>query len=261
MRLHLDIGSGGPLMLVAPTEPTRLKALGRSSSTPEKHGVDIMFATPQGLFGVQRKEILDFLNSVRDGRLAREYPLMQTLTTKVLLIEGRQRWSTEGYLLNVEDRSRQVWTRDQFRSYMLSVQARGIWVVETDDLTDTISWVQNFERWASKSSHTSLLTRPKPQAAWGKPDNHDWLLFLAQSFQQIGVVQAERLINHFGGTLPISWTCTRDELGKTPGIGKTRLDALWNALPPNPRPVPEPVKQPKPTRPKQTRPKKEKAAS
>lgn len=234
-------------MLIAPTEPIALKALGKVSSTPEKHGVDIMIGTPHGIMGIQRKELTDFFNSVNDGRLAREYPLMSTLTVAVLLIEGRQRWSTEGLLLNYSDpMSRKQWTRDQFRSYMLSVQARGVWVVETDDLMDTVTWIKNFERWANKASHHSLLARPKPQVPWGKPENRDWNIFLAQSFPGIGPVQAERILDHFGGVLPIGWTCTRAELASAPGIGKTRLEALWSALPPNPHAPPEPEVEKKP---------------
>lgn len=232
-------------MLIAPTEPPALKALGKSSIAPEKFGVDVMFGTKYGAVGVQRKEIKDFFASVADGRLAREYPLMQQLSIAVLLIEGRQRWSTEGYLLNIDQFTQRAWNRDQYRAYMLSVQQRGIWVVETDDLTDTIAWVKNFERWASKNSHHSLLARPKPQGAWGKPESLDWQHFLAQSFNGVGPVQAERIVAHFGGMLPIAWTCTKEELGKVPGIGKMRLDQLWEALPPNPSVIEVEVK-PKP---------------
>jgi ERCC4-type nuclease len=222
-------------ILVAPSEPTLLKGLGKSSAVPEKHGVDIMFANQHGTFGVQRKELSDFFASVTDGRLAREFPLMTQLGVAVLLIEGRQRWSTEGYLLNLAGAGgrvqRKTWTRDQFRSYMLSVQQRGVWVVETDDLNDTIAWVKNFERWASKDSHHSLIARPKPAGAWGTPDSHDWALHLMQSFDGIGPVQAERILETFDGQIPLAWTCTKVELGSVKGIGKQRLDKLWNALP------------------------------
>jgi ERCC4-type nuclease len=232
-------------VLIAPTEPVALKALGKVSSAPEKHGVDVMFGTRQGAVGVQRKELTDFFASVADGRLAREYPLMQQLAIGVLLIEGRQRWSTEGYLLNLNDFARQQWSRDQFRAYMLSVQARGIWVVETDDLADTVKWLKNFERWALKPNHNSLILRPKPQGAWGKPESRDWNLHLAQSFQGVGPTQAERIIDHFGGVLPLAWTCSKEELGKVTGIGKMRLDQLWAALPPNPNVI-EVEAKPKP---------------
>lgn len=241
-------------MLIAPTEPPPLRAIGKTSSTPERYGVDIMLGTVHGIMGIQRKELSDFFASVADGRLAREYPLMQQLTVAVLLIEGRQRWSTEGYLLNLDTFTRKQWSRDQFRSYMLSVQTRGVWVVETDDLADTIKWVANFERWSTKASHSSLLTRPKPQVPWGKPENRDWNIFLAQSFPGIGPVQAERILDHFGGVLPIGWTCTRAELAAAPGIGKTRLESLWGALPPNPHAPTEPasVKKPRTRKPKET---------
>lgn len=221
-------------MLIAPTEPNGLKVLGKVSSAPEKYGVDVMFGTRHGIVGIQRKELADFFSSVADGRLAREYPLMQQLAIGILLIEGRQRWSTEGYLMSLDAHSRRQWTRDQFRSYMLSVQMRGVWVIETDDLADTVKTIENLHRWASKATHNSLIARPKPQGAWGKPESHDWNMFLMQSFPGVGPVQAERLLEHFGGRPPISWTCTREEMGAAPGIGKTRLESLWGALPMNP---------------------------
>lgn len=217
-------------MLIAPTEPVALKGLGKVSSIPEKHGVDVLMATRLGLVGVQRKEMADFFSSVHDGRLAREYPLMQTLEIGVLLLEGPKRWSTEGLWLG-DPHSRRQWTRDQFRSYIMSVQSKGIWIAETDSLRDTVTWIEGFHKWCSKDGHSSLATRPKPQGAWGKPESRDWNLFLAQSFPGIGVVQAEKLIDHFGGQLPIAWTCTREELAAAPGIGKTRLETLWSALP------------------------------
>ena len=86
----------------------------------------------------------------------------------------------------------------------------------------------------------SWLMRPKPTAPWGRPESRDWNLHLAQSFQGVGPVQAERIIDHFGGVLPISWTCTKKELGAVQGIGKMRLDQLWAALPVNPH-APEEV--------------------
>jgi ERCC4-type nuclease len=223
-----------PSFYVAPSEPIELKGLGKSSALPERYGVDILIPSRLGAIGVQRKELSDFFASVTDGRLAREYPMMQGLAVAVLLIEGRQRWSTEGYYLG-SDRSasysRQAWTRDQFRSYMLSVQSKGIWVVETDDLTDTRKWLENMARWANKEAHRGLAGRPKPQGAWGKADSRDWLLFLAQSFPGIGAAQAEKMVDHFGGTLPIAWTCTPEELLACPGIGKGRMESLLAALP------------------------------
>lgn len=219
-------------MLIAPTEPMALKGIGKVSSAPEKMGVDIMFGTKNhGVVGVQRKEMSDFFSSVTDGRLAREFPMMAPLGIAVLLLEGSKRWSTEGLWLGGEAHSRRQWTRDQYRSYCCSVQARGVWVVETDNLNDTVLWLLNFHKWCTKEGSSSLQTRPKPQGAWGKPDSRDWNIFLAQSFPGIGVVQAERMVEHFGGQVPISWSCTREELAEVPGIGKTRLQALWDALP------------------------------
>lgn len=213
-------------MLIAPSEPRPLRDIGQTSSVPEKFGVDILFGSRLGSVGVQRKELSDFFASVTDGRLAREYPMMNPLTVSVLLLEGKQRWSDEGLVLNSKS---QPWTRDQWESYMMSVRSKGLWVVYTDSLTDTIAWVQNFERWANKEKHGSLDTRPKPTGAWGKPESRDWNVFLAQSFPGIGVVQANRIVDHFG-CVPIHWSVTVDELQRVPGIGKKRAEDMIEAL-------------------------------
>jgi len=67
-------------MLVAPTEPMTLKALGTVSLVPEDYGSDFLWASPVfGLVGVQRKEASDFVASVMDGRLDKELAQMKQL--------------------------------------------------------------------------------------------------------------------------------------------------------------------------------------
>lgn len=229
-------------MLVSPAEPKIIQALGTVSGVPERYGVDMLWASPLGSVGVQRKELHDFFGSMADGRFVREFPQMAQLGVAVLVIEGQQRWSTEGYLMDGNPYSRRAWTRDMFRSYCLSVMSRGVWVVETDGIEDTVKWVKNFERWSAKPAHNSLATRPKPQGAWGKPENRDWNIFLLQSFPGIGVTHAEHILDHFDGAVPIGWTCTRAEMLKVPGMGKTRVETLWAGVPENAHAPAEPEK-------------------
>src|SRR5512139_620381 len=88
-------------MMIAPTEPAALRALGTVKLTPERFGVDIMWgSTVTGLCGIQRKEISDFFASMTDGRLAKERAQMQGLDLRVLVIEGRPMWTTEGVLVS-----------------------------------------------------------------------------------------------------------------------------------------------------------------
>ena len=63
------------MMLISPTEPPELKALGKLSLLTEKHGADVLImphASWEGMLGVQRKELKDLLASMSDGRFGEQ---------------------------------------------------------------------------------------------------------------------------------------------------------------------------------------------
>ena len=214
------------MFLVAPTEPPALRLLGTVSGVPERHGCDVLWTTVGGrLAGVQRKTLTDLWVSVRDGRLAREVAAMGDLALRLLVLEGRVRWSGSGVLTT----ARAPLTREQLRGLVLSAQQRGIAVVHTDDVEDTAAAIVHVRRWFEKRRHSSLDLRP---SAPSPPGTRSWGVHLLQSFPLVGPVVAGNVVDHFGG-VPLAWTRSVEELAAVPGVGPKRAAALWGALDPD----------------------------
>lgn len=217
-------------LFVAPTEPPALRALGKTSSLPERYGVDVLTASRvRGLCGIQRKEFKDFLASVDDGRLTRELNQMRELKTAVLLIEGRPRWSVDGGLLD-RWRSGNRWTKTALRNYLRSVQDRGVWVEYTDDLVDTIASVRSFVDWCAKTNHKSSSTRPAFKGTWGTPDDREFAVWVLQSLTPgLGPTRAGAIFDAFG-RLPLRWDVDAKEMLGVKGIGKVQVERLFKAV-------------------------------
>lgn len=216
---------------MSPSEPASMKCLGRTSSLPEKRGVDVLMACRGRFVGIQRKEMADLVRSVQDGRLAREAQMMAGclrsggLGVAVLVVEGRPRWTVDGQWLE----GRTPWTIRQHRGLLWSVRALGIWVEVTGDVSETVSLCRDLEAWAGKERHSSLERRPGPVGMWGKASSREWSCHLLQSFDGIGPEIAGRMVDHFGGP-PLRWTVEMAELAEVKGIGKTRARRLLGAL-------------------------------
>lgn len=210
--------------LVAPTEPPALRRLGTTSTVPERHGCDVVWTDRAGgLAGVQRKELTDLWSSLRNGRLAREVAAMEGLALRVLLVEGRMRWSASGRLAS----ARAPLTRDQLRGIALSAQRRNVWVLHSEDVDDSAATLRHVRAWWDKPRHAALDLRPQPPAA---PGTRPWGVHLLQSFPLVGPVVAGNVWDHFGG-VPLAWTCDERALATVKGIGSVRATSLRDALP------------------------------
>lgn len=209
--------STSTLVLVSPSEPEVVQALGVVSPEPEVHGVDVLWTGARGRVGVQRKAVDDLVASVRDGRLRREIALMRWLSARVLLVEGRLRWSPSGLLTTVGARS----SKEELRGLLLSVQLRGVWVVHTDDVDDSVRALIHLRRWTLKRAHRSL----EVDRARGDPATREWGVRLLQSFPGVGPGVSGAIWDHFGG-LPLAWTCTASELSSVRGVGPQRANSM-----------------------------------
>lgn len=215
------------MILVSPTEPKTLKTLGTVSPVPERCGADFVLPTASGLLiGVQRKTISDFIASVLDGRLYESMLRISDLAERLLLLEGRVRWTDDGEMLDIQQRhiSREGWW-----GLLLSIQQRGTWVVSTSSLDETASFLRYLEQWAAKQTHRSLDTRPGPISPWGRATSRSWAIHLLQGFAGIGPELAAAIYDHFG-RVPLAWEVTAKDLCAVPGIGKTRAHSLMAAL-------------------------------
>lgn len=207
-------------MFIAPTEPQQLKDIGVVSLMPEDYGVDVLWFNGDSIFGIQRKQFpSDFLASIRDGRLNREYAQMKQLTQAYLLLEGRPTWTSGDMLMN----TRTSWSKRQHCNYLASVQYRGIHVVWADTLSDTVKTVGYLDDWTDKSDHNSLDHRPTV-SAWGNVTNEDYLRYLYQSLPGIDIVLAKSIVKTLGNIFAIK--VTKEELMTVPGIGPGRADNI-----------------------------------
>lgn len=220
-------------LIVAPTEPPELRAVATAVTTlPELYGADVFFYANMRKCGIQRKEYKDFIASVNDGRLGKEVQQMQALDYKVLIIEGELKWTNEGNLILPNNYTSDTWNQDRWDGLIWSIQDRDIWVHYTDSLSSTITTIQRMERWFSKTSHSSLGTKPNTGGSlWGTGVQHkpfaNWML---QSFPGIGHKLADQIIDTIGFPLVLAEGVDLDKLMTVPGIGKNKAELIIRVM-------------------------------
>lgn len=215
-------------MLISPTEPFPVKALGTTSFYPERFGADILIITKKTRTGVQRKKFPeDFIASLADGRLYQQVELMKQLDRSMLIIEGYGNWTRDGLLAD----QRLNFTRQQMWALFFSISFEfGLQIFQVKDINETVRILGALDGWAQKEKHNSLRTRPGPQKdAWGRRGNKEYAAHLLMSFPGIGPELAARMVEHFGKA-PIRWEVTEEELRKVPGIGKDKARKIHEAL-------------------------------
>lgn len=214
-------------MLVAPNEPAVLYSLGHRDLTPERFGVDILFAATGKLIGIQRKAFPgDFLASIEDGRLEKQVNQMQALDIAVLCVEGKGSWTTEGELIYSWGAG---WNRSKHRRYLCSIKSAGIWVEQTDDPYDTIRYAKDLKAWAEKPYHNSVRHRPPVKRnEWGKLESRQFQSHLIQSLPDIGPELAERIIDTHG--FPFRLVLSAGDLMQVDGIGPKKAEKIVRAF-------------------------------
>lgn len=226
-------GAELPPLIVAPTERhAAINGLAAStdgtvSMLPEKHGCDVLWRAQDGWWGVQRKELADFIASVQDGRLAREVAMMKEVAMKIVLIEGRIQYTNDDMLMF--NKRGQAVTRSQFYGMQFSLMAMNVHVMFVRDQAETAEWISTLARWSMKSRHTSMMRRPGPVSMWGTVGDEDWSLHFLQGLDGLGIEKARAIVTHFGG-VPMDWSCSEKDLMQVPGIGKTLAKRMMNAL-------------------------------
>lgn len=196
-------------MVIAPTEPPALRALGQTKQFPEQHGSDVVVWAHGRWHGIQRKELGDFVSSVNNRRLGRELAKMDRLGYKLLIIEGEPQWTMDGELMG-DGYGR--WTYRAHVGFQMSCMTREIMVLTTANLEGTIRLVQEFESYVKKDKHTSLLhTREKPVNVWGDRDNQVSQRHLLMGFDGMGIEKAQRILDWYG-SVPLGWKVTAKEI-------------------------------------------------
>jgi ERCC4-type nuclease len=215
-------------VLIAPTEPPPIKALGSVSSRPEKHGADALFMAKGQWCGVQRKAMSDLIASVHDGRIQREVAQMQSLHRRLLIVEGRLQWTMDGILMG--SGFGRDWTYQIHEGMMWSMQDMGVWVWFTDDVAGTARSIVDFEKWCKKAKHTALIRRPGPAPdAWGTVGSRAFGMHLLMGVDGIGPELAGAIWDHFG-EVPMRWSVGVKDLMGVKGIGKIKAEKLISSL-------------------------------
>lgn len=217
-------------MLISPTEPQRVRDLGKTSLTPEKYGCDILVLAGKTRIGVQRKKFPnDFLASLSDGRLYQQLPAMIGLGRAFIIVEGYGKWTNDGELLGTSHFQR--FTLGQLYGLYYSIMFEfGVPVLWLRDMNATVDALGVLDHWAKKAKHKSLKSRPGPDRdTLGRITERAWAQHLLQGFPGVGPELAGRVIDHFGA-VPLTWTATIDELMEVPGIGKTTAKRMYEAM-------------------------------
>jgi ERCC4-type nuclease len=206
-------------ILVSPAELRHdiLAVLGPSSPEPESYGADFLILSPQGLVGIQRKEVRDLIASIHNSdRLQREIVQMEELETAFLIVEGDWDWNRQGIS------SRTGIPHNYYRGIVLSLQIEhGINVITTGNLLDTAETIIHLDQWFQKEEHGSLLRKAKSKVP---PEIH-----ILQHFPSIGLAKAKAIYNWFG-RVPLRWDVDKASMMQIPGMGKVTVDKLWKVL-------------------------------
>ena len=157
------------MIYVAPTEPLALREVAdHVSQHPERFGVDVLINGTHHTVGIQRKTVADLLASLDDGRLAEQSVLMQGLEANqvVVLIEGNVRFVNDSLVVGSwgETMSRRQWKR-----VLSTMRDAGMHVHYSEDLADTVHWVEVLADWANVENHSTLQPMSRAvKGSWGE---------------------------------------------------------------------------------------------
>ena len=171
---------------------------------------------------IERKKFpSDFLASISDGRLAKQCSLIAE-KSGVLLLEGYISLTPDGRIR--DGRRTRDWTFATVSGMLATIQASGVIVLWSPQMTSTPMLIHQIYNWFSKKHHNMLQTRTKPRYDWGSPSEKDKLLYVIQGFG-VGVQTAKALLDHFGGIKPFL-QADESELCAVNGVGKTRARTI-----------------------------------
>lgn len=202
------------MILVSPTEPAELRAIGETSPSPEWVGADVLVSSPSGsVWAVQRKRVPEDLGaSLADGRLVEQLARAADLEVaeRLLILEGSLSWAG--------------WpTMEQVLGVLLSVQVTHGWrVAWTAGLPTTCAAIRQLESWIARPAHDSLRSRPGPRGEWGRATNHEWLAHLLMGFEGVGPRKAAAILEECAGRPPLSWAIDEARLERAVGPALAR---------------------------------------
>lgn len=219
------------MILVSPTEPPALRALGKVSSTPESFGCDLLLVSRQGKLGIQRKVFpADLIASLEDGRLSDQLLKMADLDRACLILIGYPKWTLEGELV-WRNWSGRVWTFDSIHGALATAALEtGVGTFWVRDEAEFVLLVQTLEKWNRREKHSTTRTRSRPKAkGWGISRELQQAHFL-QGLPGVGPELAERIVREFDG-VPLQWSVGKGEMMQVHGVGKMKAEKMSEMIP------------------------------
>ena len=207
------------LWLVSPTErpATPLSLPNVVSSIPEDNGCDFLHLP--SWIGVQRKTPRDLAASLSDGRLSKEINQAissQFLNTFIVAIDGTFIFSDQGADLD------SGLTSVQIEGLKLSLAVKSIATIHYADLNHLLLSIVTHHLRTS-----TLLSRKKPENAWGNSDNKSFVITLLQTIPGIGLQSAQKIYEKHQN--PFLFSLSESELAKI--VGKSKASKIIKAIP------------------------------
>ena len=217
--------------LTSPSEPMELKNSEDAIVSPycEEQGADIILYTNRGLVAVQRKTIEDFVASITDGRLSKEFALMREASNfPILLLEGNFRYTIDDKLRMGGKGSR--YTKQSIQKILWSIEyCEGMSICYSDNIKDTIQKVHWLQNWMDKEEHLSLRVRPKFESSWLVPTGEERFIFFLQGLPGISIIRARALAKKFVNPV-VLFSASIEEIMEVAGIGQTIATKIYNFL-------------------------------
>ena len=207
------------LWLVSPTErpATPLSLPNVVSSIPEDNGCDFLHLP--SWIGVQRKTPRDLAASLSDGRLSKEINQAissQFLNTFIVAIDGTFIFSDQGADLD------SGLTSVQIEGLKLSLAVKSIATIHYADLNHLLLSIVTHHLRTS-----TLLSRKKPENAWGNSDNKSFVITLLQTIPGIGLQSAQKIYEKHQN--PFLFSLSESELATI--VGKSKASKIIKAIP------------------------------
>ena len=222
-------------VLVAPTERDLPNMLDSSivSSIPEEYGADILSFVREKkgttlTVAIQRKEVpADFNASITDGRIGKEAVLLRRADIRILFLEGRMSFDSNGCLMVGQFPCRI--TREGVDNLLLSLQVtHGIAIENTDNTQHTADRIRSIIKWCSEGTHVSLLRRagPEQKEYWLRQSAMSYFI---QGIPGVGYIQAQNIAKVATTPRKVA-ALSEDDLKDIPLIGKKRTKKIIHFL-------------------------------
>jgi len=223
-------------MLISPNEHKKVKRELRNyfpdcseDSVTEYCGADMLLTTNRGVVGIQRKKFpQDFLASIQDGRLSKEFAqLREFVDFPILLLEGKPRYK-DTMLLN--GRRVSYYSKAGFRNLCRSIEfMEGCYIQWSDNLLDTIKVLKEIQSYFDSGKHLSLRNRPALEPSLLYLSYTDRYLYWLQGLPNIKITRAIKLAKVFKAPIELL-NAEISDLTEIPGIGNGIAKGIYSFL-------------------------------